>query len=78
MTNGGVSSSLKAKYECFPLDGLRKRIVKKSEILFTPGYEIFNTDWNRKYVEPDTTKLKALHNEAVNVACEADIVLYFG
>lgn len=38
MTVGGGSSSLKAKYEVTPLEGLRKRIGKQAEIIYARGY----------------------------------------
>ena len=37
MTVGGGSSSLKAKYEVTPLEGLRKRIGKQAEIIYARG-----------------------------------------
>lgn len=38
MTVGGGSSSLKAKYEITPLDGLKKRIGNQAEIIYARGY----------------------------------------
>lgn len=78
MTIGGGSSSLKAKYEISPLDGLKKRIGNGAEILYAQGYESYSPDWDGKYVETDPAKLKALHDEAVGVAGKADIVVFFG
>jgi len=38
MTVGGGSSSLKAKYEVSPLDGLKKRAGSQTEIVYARGY----------------------------------------
>lgn len=38
MTVGGGSSSLKARYEVTPLDGLRKRVGDSAEIVYARGY----------------------------------------
>ena len=38
MTVGGGSSSLKAKYEISPLDGLKKRVGSKVNIVYVRGY----------------------------------------
>jgi beta-glucosidase len=38
MTVGGGSSSLKAKYEISPLDGLKKRVGSQVEVVYARGY----------------------------------------
>ncbi|WP_227429422.1 glycoside hydrolase family 3 C-terminal domain-containing protein, partial [Psychrobacter sp. I-STPA6b] len=38
MTVGGGSSSLKARYEITPLEGLKKRIGNQAEIVYARGY----------------------------------------
>jgi beta-glucosidase len=38
MTVGGGSSSLKAKYEISPLDGIKKRAGKDAEVVYVRGY----------------------------------------
>ena len=38
MTVGGGSSSLKAKYECSPLDGIRARFAGSAEVVYARGY----------------------------------------
>ena len=38
MTVGGGSSSLKAKYEISPLDGIKKRVGAQTEVVYARGY----------------------------------------
>ncbi|MDE5702387.1 MAG: glycoside hydrolase family 3 C-terminal domain-containing protein, partial [Bacteroides sp.] len=38
MTVGGGSSSLKVKYELSPLDGIKKRVGKRAEVVYARGY----------------------------------------
>jgi len=38
MTVGGGSSSLKARYEISPLDGLKKRVGSQAEVVYARGY----------------------------------------
>ncbi|MDD4920874.1 MAG: glycoside hydrolase family 3 C-terminal domain-containing protein [Bacteroidales bacterium] len=82
MTIGGGSSSLKAKYEISPLDGLKKRIGKDAEIKFSIGYESpLTDDRDPKYMIPQGYTLpdeKNLMEEALLIAKDADIVLFFG
>lgn len=83
MTVGGGSSSLKARYEVSPLDGLRKRLQGT-------GVEV---KWARGYVgDPggeyngvttgqdlnDSRTPAELTAEAVKMAQEADVVIYIG
>ena len=38
MTVGGGSSSLKVQHEISPLDGLKKRLAGKAEVVYARGY----------------------------------------
>lgn len=82
MTVGGGSSSLKAKYEISPLDGLKKRIGSQSEVVYARGYvgdptseySGVKTGQNLK----DTRSEDELLAEALKVAKEADCVIFIG
>ena len=82
MTVGGGSSSLKVKYEVTPLEGLKKRIGKQAEIIYARGYvgdptgeyNGVKTGQNLK----DDRSPKELRTEALQVASNADIVLFIG
>lgn len=82
MTVGGGSSSLKVKYEITPLEGLRKRAGDAAEIVYARGYvgdtntasSGYTTGQNLK----DERSAEELRAEALRVAAEADIVLFFG
>ncbi|MDR1552237.1 MAG: glycoside hydrolase family 3 C-terminal domain-containing protein [Prevotellaceae bacterium] len=82
MTVGGGSSSLKAKYEISPLEGIRLRAGDNAEIKYVAGYESppakeqdVKDAKEPQYKEIDA---EALRNEATAAAQEADIVLFIG
>jgi beta-glucosidase len=82
MTVGGGSSSLKAKYEVSPLEGLKKRAGTQTEIMYARGYvgdanssaDGYSTGQNLK----ETRSAEALIAEACNVAKNADYVIFVG
>lgn len=82
MTVGGGSSSLKAKYEISPLDGLKKRAGTQTEIVYARGYvgdasstaDGYSTGQDLK----ETRSADELLAEAVNVAKNADYVIFVG
>lgn len=82
MTVGGGSSSLKARYEITPLDGLKKRIGDKAQIVYARGYVGDTTgEYNGVVTGQDLTDPRSpqeLLDEAVKVARDADVVLFFG
>lgn len=82
MTVGGGSSSLKARYEVTPLEGLRKRVGDQAEIIYARGYVGDTTgEYNGVVTGQDLTDPRTpeeLLEEAVRVAREADVVLFFG
>ncbi|MDN3673142.1 glycoside hydrolase family 3 C-terminal domain-containing protein [Flavobacterium branchiarum] len=82
MTVGGGSSSLKAKYEILPLDGLKKRVGTQAEVIYARGY-VGDAEGNYNGVASgqDLTEKRPadqLLAEAIAVAKKADIVLFFG
>jgi len=82
MTVGGGSSSLKAKYEITPLEGLKKRIGNQAEIVYARGYVGDPTsNYNgviAKVSLEDKRSATELTAEALKVAKDADIVLFIG
>lgn len=82
MTVGGGSSSLKARYEVTPLDGLRKRVGDSAEIVYARGYVGDPTGEYNGVVTGqnlnDPRSPEELRDEAVKVAKDADVVLFFG
>lgn len=82
MTVGGGSSSLKAKYEITPLDGLKKRIGNQAEIIYARGYVgdstgEFNGVKTGQNLQ-DSRSAEELKAEAVRVAENVDVVLFIG
>ncbi len=82
MTVGGGSSSLKARYEITPLEGLKKRIGNQAEILYARGYVGDPTsNYNgvvAKVSLEDKRSVAELTAEALKIAKDADIVLFIG
>lgn len=82
MTVGGGSSSLKARYEVTPLDGLKKRVGDKARIVYARGYVGDPTgEYNGVVTGQDLNDPRSpeeLLAEALQVARDADIVLFFG
>lgn len=82
MTVGGGSSSLKAKYEISPLEGIRRRFGDKAEVIYARGYvgdtsgeaDGVTTGQNLK----DSRTAAELVDEAVKAAAEADLVIFVG
>lgn len=82
MTVGGGSSSLKVKYEITPLDGLRKRVGLQREVVYARGYVgdpigEYNGVKTGQNLKDDRSEEKLLA-EALDVAKNADYVLFFG
>lgn len=82
MTVGGGSSSLKAQYECSPLDGIKRRIGDGIEISYARGYvgdtggqfDGVSSGQNLK----DDRSARQLIEEAVRIAQSADYVIFIG
>ena len=82
MTIGGGSSSLKAKYEISPLDGLKKRIGSQAEVVFARGYVgapegHYDGVVARQDLE-EKRSAEELSAEACAVAKSADYVIFVG
>ncbi len=82
MTVGGGSSSLKAKYEVSPLEGIRRFVGEQAEITYARGYEspaVKEQDVkDAKEPEQKVIDPEALRNEAVEAARNADVVIFVG
>lgn len=82
MTVGGGSSSLKAKYEITPLEGLRKRVGNRATIVYARGYvgdsngELAGITTGQNL--EDNRSEDELLAEALQVAKDADYVIFFG
>lgn len=81
MTVGGGSSSLKARYEITPLQGLRDRFGKDIEIVYERGY-VGDTlgEYNGVKTNQDLRDFRTVEQltaDAVKAAQEADLVLFF-
>lgn len=82
MTVGGGSSSLKVKYELSPLEGIKKRVGDKAEVVYARGYVgdpsgEYNGVKSGQNLE-DARSTEELIAEAVQVATDADYVIFIG
>lgn len=82
MTVGGGSSSLKAKYEISPLDGLKNRIGNRAEVVYARGYVgDASGEYNGVVSGQDLSESRSeseLIAEATKLAKDADIVIFIG
>ncbi|MDR2950098.1 MAG: glycoside hydrolase family 3 C-terminal domain-containing protein [Prevotella sp.] len=82
MTVGGGSSSLKAKYEIAPLDGIMKRMGTQAEITYARGYVGDPTsEYNGVKLKRDLHDSRSaaeLIGEATKLAKDADVVIFIG
>lgn len=82
MTVGGGSSSLKVKYEVSPLDGIKKRVSDKVEVVYARGYVGDPTgEYNGVKSGQDLSDDRSpeeLIAEAVKIAEDADYVIFIG
>jgi len=86
MTVGGGSSSLKAKYEISPLQGIQNYVGNRAEVVFARGY--VNDKLNKKSeIKQDGVQINDVIDtrpqaeilaEAVNVAKNSDLVIFIG
>jgi len=82
MTVGGGSSSLKAKYEISPLDGIKARFGKNAEVKYARGY-VGDVGGEYNGVKSgqdlnDNRTPEQLINEAVELAKNSDFVIFVG
>lgn len=82
MTVGGGSSSLKAKYEVAPLDGIISRVGTQAEVTYARGYVGDPTsEYNGVKLKRDLNDPRSpeeLIAEATNMAKNADVVIFIG
>lgn len=82
MTVGGGSSSLKVKYELSPLEGIRRRVAGKAEVMYARGYVGDPTgEYNGVKSGQDLTETRSeaeLTAEAVQLAKMSDYVIFIG
>ena len=81
MTIGGGSSSLKAKYEISPLDGIRNKIRSETSVEYARGYVGEKTAEQDGLTAADifdNRSAEVLLSEALQKAKEADIVIFIG
>ncbi len=75
LTEGGGSSELKVKNEVSPLEGL-KATYGADIVSYTLGYASGRPAYGRE--NPSPYNADSLRNEAVRLAKEADVVIFFG
>ncbi len=87
--SGGMGAGVKALYEVTPLEGITKRAGAGVEVVYAPGYKNFPGifRWGRPAgAAPDPLEAAAIDEpadpalleQAVALAKEADLVLFFG
>ncbi|MBO4475210.1 MAG: glycoside hydrolase family 3 C-terminal domain-containing protein [Bacteroidales bacterium] len=86
--SGGMGAGVKALYEVTPLDGIRAKADEKGiEVSYAPGYKNFpGRRWGPAPAEPDPLEAAAIDEpadpvllaEAVALAKDADLVIFFG
>ena len=84
--SGGMGAGVKALYEVTPLDGIRARAGEGIEVTYAPGYKATAFRWGPAPADRDPLEAvsndepadPALVAEAVALAKEADLVLFFG
>ena len=82
MTVGGGSSSLKAKYETLPLEGIKKYVGDKADVVYARGYigdptGEYNGVKSGQDISEKRSEEELLH-EAVELARSADYVVFVG
>jgi len=81
---GGVGAGVKTLYEITPFQGLKDRVGNQATITFARGYAGYQrfrggpSGYGSKPASPYTSADPKLLEEAVKVAKDADIVLFFG
>ena len=85
--SGGMGAGVKALYEVTPLEGIRKRAGSDVEVTYAPGYKNFpGRRWGPAAATPNPLEASAINEpadpalvaEAVALAREADVVIFFG
>ena len=77
MALGGVGAGVKTRKEITPLEGLQTVLGGGKKITYAPGYKSFDRDSRNKRQSPQQPADKQLMDEAVKMAKEADLVIFF-
>ena len=82
---GGIGAGVKTLYEVSPLEGIRKRAGDEIEVTYAPGYRSYKMSWGTPgplgpldAASPDDPADPQLLAEAVELAKDADMVIFFG
>ena len=85
--SGGMGAGVKALYEVTPLEGIQKRAGAGVEVTYAPGYKNFpGRRWGPAPTTPNPLEAAAIDEaadpallaEAVALAKDADLVIFFG
>ena len=85
--SGGMGAGVKALYEITPLEGIRKRAGADVQVTYAPGYKNFpGRRWGPAPAVPNPLEAAAIDEpadpalcaEAVALAKDADLVIFFG
>ncbi len=84
--SGGMGAGVKALYEVTPLEGICKRAGKDVEVTYAPGYKTIAFRWGPAPANLDPLEARSndepadptLVAEAVALAKDADLVIFFG
>ena len=86
--SGGMGAGVKALYEITPLEGITRRAAEAGvEVVYAPGYKNFpGRRWGPAPAEPNPLEAAAIDEpadpallaEAVALAQDADLVIFFG
>lgn len=84
--NGGVGAGVKALYEITPLEGIQARAGQNIEVAYAPGYKNFTGRRRNPEAEQNPLVASAIDEaadpellaEAVALAKDADLVIFFG
>ena len=85
--SGGMGAGVKALYEITPLEGITMRAPEGVEVTYAPGYKNFpGRRWGPAPAEPNPLEAAAIDEqldpamleEALALAKDADLVLFFG
>ena len=77
MAQGGVGAGVKTRREVTPLEGLKAALGSSVEITYAPGYKSLGRGGRNRRQNPQQNADPQLTAEAVQMAKQADLVLFF-
>ena len=77
MALGGVGAGVKTRREITPLEGLQQIVGNQVKITYAPGYKSFDRNSRNKRQNPIQPADRQLLAQAVKVAKQADLVIFF-